>query len=725
MNFSTRQQQQQQKQTYGRHKHRSRHWQGLADTELWTRTSPVKKISNIIPVFSPKSRNSPEDATGQIGGRRFSTASHGTAHLTEQTLIQEDKENDIQIPRRSSLSKMKTALSAKVQLSPRRPLVGQSVNHSTPNRNSSLEPEPYSTKRELLVLELPETISDFSDLSASLDVILNTDIVKPIPSPSSPPAQVALAERFDSLPITPPPEMPSSSTPSSPDSRNDNVQLNPTSRTPSPIALPKRKSSLTHFDSNLSFPVTKEAEYSRNSLSSPQKSVKKPPRKLPSPLSSPNNISTIHKGASLPSSPLRNVTNISDLDAVNDTSISDLDDLLNCCTNREIQTFSEFIASFKDSWTLRKLGEASYSEVYSAVHKQSGVSHVLKIMPFGKPDAEIEQASVGDIANELKISKALMEYDGFVKLISAHAVKGKYSDILLLLWDEFDTVKGSENLRPDIYDDDQYYCIIILNNAGIDLEHFQVRSWREAAVIFWTVARSIANAEKYVEFEHRDLHWGNIVLHRPETVTDMMANLSLGDEDSDINVKATIIDYTLSRAKCSDELVYTRLDDPALYTGKGDYQFDIYRFTRKLFSPSGDAVCNDSLVEALDGIKPRRRSIKSASQATATYNWAEYCPKTNVLWLHYLAERLMHHKQLIAPRLGRQSGRNASPREAISQSEIDAYQSVEAVFKLIDPRKKRYTSKNERPPKDILCAQDLMTWSRDEGYMFIDDCEVD
>ncbi|KAK9240164.1 hypothetical protein V1525DRAFT_354483 [Lipomyces kononenkoae] len=736
MNFSTRQQQQQlPKQTYGRRTHRSRHWQGLTDTDLWTRTSPVKRVSSILPMFSPKSQHSTEDATVPNGGRRFSTASDGTTQsratvaespvkykeeLSENTVFQEDKENnDIKISRRSSLSKMKSALAAAtVQLSPRRPLVGKSVNlnHATPNVNASRPPESYSIRSEPLVLELPETISDLSDLSACLDVISSTDFAKPVASlQSSSPAQVARDEELDRSPVSSPPGPLPSSTPISLDTPEDNVQDNASWRTISAIAIPKRQSSLAHLDSNLSSPVAIERARSSNSPS-PKKDVNKLPRKLPTPLSSPNSVSPIHKGALLPSSPLRNVTNVSDLDAVVEVPISDLDDLLNCCTDREVQNFSEFIASFKDSWNLHKLGEASYSEVFSAVHNKSGASHVLKIMPFGEPDAEIEQATVDDITNELKISKTLMEYDGFVKVISAHVVKGTYSDILLLLWDEFDAAKGSENVRPDFYEDDQHYCIIILNNAGTDLEHFQVKSWIEAAAIFWTVARSIANAEKFVNFEHRDLHWGNIVLHRPETVTDMMANLSLGDQGSDVNVKATIIDYTLSRAKCNNELVYTNMDDPAIYTGKGDYQFDIYRFIRKLFSASDDAVCNEPAAEALDHTKARRRSIKSAPHETAKYNWAEYCPKTNVLWLHYLAERLMNHKQLIAPRLGRQSGRNVSPRESVSQSDIDAYQSLEAVFKLIDPRKKRYTGKKGRPPHDILCAQDLITWSHDEGY---------
>ncbi|KAK9377757.1 uncharacterized protein V1513DRAFT_476651 [Lipomyces chichibuensis] len=736
MNSST---QQQPKQTYGRQAHRSRHWQGLTETELWARTSPVKKITSIIPIkFSPKSSNSTADAAVDNSASPFNRDSTSTElsritlsasptkykkGLSEKTYFQEEKENGIQVQRMPALSKIKTTLSAKVE-SPRRPLLGKSVNRSTPVAGNSLPSDTDSKQMGLepLFFELPEVTIDFSDLSACFDIISQTvpvDQVVPDLAPSSSCASVppiSLDEEFDNLAAsTTLSGMPASPTPISSRSRADAVQNNPVSKIVSPIAIPKRESSLQHLNSILSSPLLAEEPAYSKSSPSPHMEVKELPRSSLTPASSPNNISPIPNGAPLQSTPLREVTNISDLKPVVEAPTSDLDDLLKCCTSREVQNFSKFIGSFKDSWSLQKLGEASYSEVYSAVHNESGASNVLKIMPFGKADAEIEQASVRDIVNELKISKTLMEYDGFVKLIDAHVVKGKYSDILLLLWDEFDEANGSENSRPDIYEDDQYYCIIILNNAGTDMEHFEIKSWREAAAIFWTVARSISNAEMFVDFEHRDLHWGNIVLHRPEDVKDMMANLSLGDEGS-VNVRATIIDYTLSRAKCNGELVYTGLDDPAIYTGKGDYQFDIYRFARKLFNPLDDFASDEPAIADIER-KPTGRRSKPLPPATRKYNWSQYCPKTNVLWLHYLAERLMNHKQLTVPRFGRQNGRNASAHESMSQLEIDAYRSLEAVFKLIDPRKKRYSSK-KGPAKEILSAQDLINWSHDEGIEY-------
>ncbi|KAK9321195.1 hypothetical protein V1517DRAFT_327033 [Lipomyces orientalis] len=737
MSFSM---QQQPKHTYGRRVHKSRHWQGLTDTELWAQTSPVKKVTSILPLFSPKSRKSDDGAVDNGAGRDCREKVHAertgatagdspTKYSKERSanlIVQEDKENGLQVPRRSSTIKLKSALSSSMVESTREPLSSKSVNHPSTAPGVFLQPDTESEQQmpTSTFYKLPEVQIDLSDLSVCLDVISKPDPgdqVNPILAPLSSSDSVsfiALDEEIDKSAMSISSDLLATSTPILYRSREDDVPTNAVQKFVSPI-IPTRDCSLAYLNSISSSPKTKDKLSPKNS---PSREARIVPSTPSTPPSSPKIISPTGqpygtlKGAPLPSSPLRGITNLSDLEDIVDAKSSGLDDLLNSCTSKEIRNFSEFIASFQDRWRLQKLGEASYSEVYSAIHNESAVSHVLKVMPFGKTDGETEQASVCDIANELKISKTLMAYDGFVKLIDAHVVQGKYSDILLELWDKFNNAGGSENGRPDIYEEDQYYCIIILNHAGTDLEHFVLKSWREAAAIFWRVARSLSYAEMFVDFEHRDLHWGNIVLDRPDEISDLMADMSLDDGHNAVNLKVTIIDYTLSRAKCHGVLVFTALDDPAIYTGKGDYQFDIYRFSRKLFTPVEDSVLNEQVHDEITNKGSRRRST-GHSQSTVKHNWAEYCPKTNILWLHYLAERLMNHKQLAAPRLGRQSSRNASANECVSQSEIEAYRSLEAVFKLIDPRKKRFAGK-KGAQKQILCAQDLLNWGRDEDIVY-------
>ncbi|KAK7207033.1 hypothetical protein BZA70DRAFT_234522 [Myxozyma melibiosi] len=385
---------------------------------------------------------------------------------------------------------------------------------------------------------------------------------------------------------------------------------------------------------------------------------------------------------------------------------AELKELLNFCTIPTIEDFSQFIEEHRRTWSMQKLGEASYSEVYAALHARTKQSTVLKIMPFGRKD--MEQASIQDISNELKISKTMMRFDGFVDVVGAYIVKGEYPEHLLTLWDQYADLKESENERPDFYDEEQKFCIVMLQNGGTDLEHFKLKSWREAATVFWRVAKSIAKAEQAVEFEHRDLHWGNIVLDRKKSeVSDMIEKLSLQDtkEVYAVNIQVTIIDYTLSRARCGDEgVVFSSMDDPALYNGRGDYQFDIYRFVRNS--------------------NQRRRSGKP----TQRFDWSLYVPRTNTLWLHYLAERLIREKNLTEPRVvGSGSNTRAASRRGgkaaaeSSQAEIDAYRSLDLVFKLIDPRKRRFGAGKKAGGgvvAEIGTAGDLVAWGREEGIVY-------
>ena len=93
---------------------------------------------------------------------------------------------------------------------------------------------------------------------------------------------------------------------------------------------------------------------------------------------------------------------------------------------------------------------------------------------------------------------------------------------------------------------------------------------------------SLAVAENILEFEHRDLHWGNVLIHGTEEASHSY-NLNGGEYSVDsCGVKATIIDYTLSRMSYKGCIVYNDLeDDETLFRGSGDYQFDIYRLMRK------------------------------------------------------------------------------------------------------------------------------------------------
>lgn len=139
------------------------------------------------------------------------------------------------------------------------------------------------------------------------------------------------------------------------------------------------------------------------------------------------------------------------------------------------------------------------------------------------------------------------------------------------------------------------------------------------------MALSLAVAEAQFEFEHRDLHWGNVLV-APTVETSL--TFILNGKPIEIRthgIKVTIIDYTLSRLVYKNCCLFQDLaTDPELFDATGDYQFDIYRLMRK---------------------------------ETDNY-WEVFEPYTNVLWLHYLIDKMiagvqytakkgMKHRQII------------------------------------------------------------------------------
>lgn len=120
---------------------------------------------------------------------------------------------------------------------------------------------------------------------------------------------------------------------------------------------------------------------------------------------------------------------------------------------------------------------------------------------------------------------------------------------------------------------------------------------------------SLAVAEKKFQFEHRDLHWGNILL---STTDEPEATFRLNGKTIVVptyGVRVSIIDYTLSRMVFEQCVLFNDLStDDELFTAGGDYQFDIYRLMKQRLS-------ND---------------------------WTAYEPYTNVLWLHYTVDKMIN-----------------------------------------------------------------------------------
>jgi len=168
--------------------------------------------------------------------------------------------------------------------------------------------------------------------------------------------------------------------------------------------------------------------------------------------------------------------------------------------------------------------------------------------------------------------------------------------------------------------------VFVTADGGEDLEHFAVRDFDEARSILLQTTVALAVAEEACRFEHRDLHWGNVLISRPDALKSELeaeaAELSthrLRGVDLHVQktagVKVAIIDFTLSRLDLANGgVAFCNLAaDPELFEGpKGDCQMETYRRMRK---QTGD-------------------------------NWEEHHSKTNAMWVHYLADTMLTKKQV-------------------------------------------------------------------------------
>jgi serine/threonine-protein kinase haspin len=94
-------------------------------------------------------------------------------------------------------------------------------------------------------------------------------------------------------------------------------------------------------------------------------------------------------------------------------------------------------------------------------------------------------------------------------------------------------------------------------------------------------ALTLAVAEQKFQFEHRDLHWGNILI---APTREKFIEYRIGGRIVKLlahGVKVTIIDYSLSRMVYDGAILFDNLArDEELFQSTGDYQFDIYRLMR-------------------------------------------------------------------------------------------------------------------------------------------------
>ena len=215
-----------------------------------------------------------------------------------------------------------------------------------------------------------------------------------------------------------------------------------------------------------------------------------------------------------------------------------------------------------------------------------------------------------------------------------------------------------------------------MQDAGTDLEKLVAQGissniwvvWD----IFWQVVLALAKGEEEAEFEHRDLHLGNICVRTPETVDE--AKIDPSKSLGFTTFEATLIDYTISRAcmvpasmasayteSQDDSIAYIDLaNDPHLFYGDSaeEYQYDIYRYMRGSIyysSPyasfpndgtstaeqEGNANENEDEEQEPQQPTPPSTEQMAAIERSTGRSWRQFHPQTNLVWLHYILYMLL------------------------------------------------------------------------------------
>ena len=100
---------------------------------------------------------------------------------------------------------------------------------------------------------------------------------------------------------------------------------------------------------------------------------------------------------------------------------------------------------------------------------------------------------------------------------------------------------------PDVFPSDQFFIVFEFSNGSRDLESFEFEALSEAWSVLHQTALGLAVAENALEFEHRDLHWGNVLICR--TGDEFVESALLGEKKmvESHGVRVSLIDFTLSR----------------------------------------------------------------------------------------------------------------------------------------------------------------------------------
>lgn len=370
-----------------------------------------------------------------------------------------------------------------------------------------------------------------------------------------------------------------------------------------------------------------------------------------------------------------------------------------------------------------KIGDGAYGDVFRlTVGSDVRIVKCIPLRPQRGPGSKSKFTPVKEAADEVAIAIRMQPIEGFVEFCTAQVVYGPYPSQCVEAWNRFK--EGGEECgtpdpnKPDSYAPDQLWVLMQMKDAGMALDRYcdfntrkeyglpELTMW-QTFDIFWDVVKAVVRGEEIAQFEHRDLHLGNICIqHLEETTAHGPEKINLIQYGSPrklgwTSIKITIIDYTLSRVSMEDGSVrYNPMKDAGLFIQHReglDIQYTMYPLMR----------------ERVLGLGRRKNEKK----------WSEYHPETNVIWLWHLLDKLLKATGLIFSFEQDLDPTDASCQNVTLTRVREMRNCFHSLHARLEPGQKTFTPKIESasdllsyaPVRGWLSPEDVMDGSEDES----------
>ncbi|PGH21636.1 HASPIN protein kinase [Polytolypa hystricis UAMH7299] len=342
-----------------------------------------------------------------------------------------------------------------------------------------------------------------------------------------------------------------------------------------------------------------------------------------------------------------------------------LREALSPLASRGVQKFESWARRAGDYFTVEKIAEGSYGEVYQMrlneeTTKNARISKsklarlkayddgVFKIVPLRARHGVGSKkfTSIQEIVSEVQLLKLLDPIPGFARFREVHVVQGRFPEIYRNAWTKY-KMTSDDCLNPDpskkrSYPDTQLWAILEMDNAGYELEKFAWSSVFQVYDIFWGVALGLARAEQFASFEHRDLHLGNICIKSTANDRNPQEYFPTGGDALNpmtgfglSGLETTIIDYSLSRA----ELQHVNVTDQDL-VAIASSDLDKKRIFDAIGRDDDEKLLRDTYRYMRSQLY-RNEPLNPVQLPNEQGIWEEYNPRTNLIWLLFILKMLL------------------------------------------------------------------------------------